>query len=75
MKKMVEMKIKSELGLDAGSSYSFGVKNAKDIEKFAQGIRVIDEWSYVEDVDVYPKFLKYLKLERTQWTVTATING
>jgi O-methyltransferase involved in polyketide biosynthesis len=74
MKKMVEMKIKAELGLEAGSSYGFGVKKAKDIEGFADGIKEVDEWSYVEDMDVYPKFLKYMGIARTQWTVTATIN-
>jgi methyltransferase (TIGR00027 family) len=73
-KKIVVMKIRRNLGFDAGCSYSFGVRKARDIESYANGIRIIGEWSYVEDDDVRPKVLKYLGLSRTQWTVTATIN-
>ena len=73
-KKIVEMKVKRQLGLDAGSSYKFGVKNALDLESYGDGIRVIDEWSYLEDPDTRPRILKYMGLSRTQWTITATIN-
>jgi hypothetical protein len=66
--------MKRELGLDAGSSYNFGIKKAKELESFADGIKVINEWSYVEDPDTHPRILKYLGLSRTQWTITATIN-
>lgn len=47
-KKIVTMKTKRELGF-AGSSYQFGIKNARELESFANGIEVINEWSYVED--------------------------
>lgn len=73
-KKIVEMKFRSEMGVDAGTSYNFGVKRGAEIADFAPGLKVIDEWSFVEDDDVYPRILKYLGLARTQWTVTATIN-
>ena len=73
-KKIVVMKIKRNLGFDAGSSYNFGVRQARDIESYANGIKIIGEWSYVEDDDIRPKVLKYLGLSRTQWTITATIN-
>lgn len=73
-KKIVERKIKSELGVDAGSSYNFGIKRATEIEGFAGGLDVIDEWSYVEDPDVYPKLLRYMPIKRSQWTVTLAIN-
>jgi O-methyltransferase involved in polyketide biosynthesis len=73
-KKIVEMKIKRELGFDAGSSYNFGVKNALELESYGNGIKVIDEWSYVEDPDTRPRILKYMGLSRTQWTITATLN-
>lgn len=72
-KKIVEMKIKRQLGYDAGSSYNFGVRQAQEIESYANGIKVIGEWSYVEDDDCRPKILKYLGLSRTQWTVIAAI--
>lgn len=73
-KKIVIMKIKRELGFDAGSSYNFGVKNAFELESYGNGIKVIDEWSYVEDPDIRPRIRKYMGLSRTQWTITATIN-
>jgi methyltransferase (TIGR00027 family) len=73
-KKIVIHKMKRELGLDAGSSYNFGIKKAKELESFADGIKVINEWSYVEDPDTHPRILKYLGLSRTHWTITATIN-
>ncbi len=73
-KKIVEMKIKRNLGFDAGSSYNFGVKNAVELESYANGINVIDEWSYVEDPDIRPRILRYMGISRTQWTVTAAIN-
>lgn len=73
-KKIVVMKIKKELGYDAGSSYNFGIKHARELESYGRGIKVVDEWSYVEDPDTRPRFLKYLGISRTQWTVTAAIN-
>lgn len=73
-KRIVTYKINRELGLDAGSSYNFGIKNAKELESFAHGIKVTNEWSYTEDPDIYPRILKYLGLPKTQWTVTASIN-
>jgi hypothetical protein len=60
------MKIKRELGFDAGSSYNFGVRQAREIESYGNGLNVIGEWSYIEDDDVRPKVLKYLGLSRTQ---------
>ena len=76
-KKIVVMKMKQELGLDSGSSYDFGIKNAFELESYGNGIKVIDEWAYFEDGDIRPriyKLYKYMGLSRTQWTITATIN-
>ena len=68
------MKMKQELGFDSGSSYNFGVKNALELESYEKGIKVIDEWSYIQDPDIRPRIYKYMGLSRTQWTVTVTIN-
>ena len=77
-KKIVEMKMKRALGFDAGSSYNFGVRQARDIESYGNGFKIIGEWSYLEDDDIRPKVLKYLghfkTFSRTQWTIIATIN-
>ena len=73
-KQIVIMKMKRELGFDSGSAYNFGIKNAGELESYGEGIKVINEWSYVEDPDVHPAILKYLGLARTQWTITASLN-
>ncbi len=73
-KKIIIMKMKQELGFDAGSSYNFGVKNAAELESYGNGIKVINEWSFVEDPDMRPRIYKYMGISRSQWTVTATIN-
>lgn len=73
-KRLVAMKVKRELGLDAGSSYDFGIRNAREVESYGEGLKVSGEWSYMEDPDVRPKVLKYLGLSRTQWTVTVGVN-
>jgi methyltransferase (TIGR00027 family) len=73
-KKIVEQKIKGRMGLDSGATFEFGVRNAREIEGYAKGLRVIDEWSFVDDPDCRPRFYKYLGVGRTQWTVSASIN-
>jgi methyltransferase (TIGR00027 family) len=73
-KQLLIMKVKHELGFDAGSSFDFGVKNASELESYGNGIKIIDEWVYTEDPDIRPRIYKYILPSRTQWTVTATIN-
>jgi len=73
-KKLVVMKIERQLGYDAGSSYQFGIRSAGEVESYGDGLRVIGEWSYVDDPDVRPKILKYLGLRKKQWTVTVGVN-
>jgi methyltransferase (TIGR00027 family) len=74
MKKIVIMKMKRRIGLEAGASYNFGIKNGKELESFGDGIKIIKEWSYFEDPDVRPRILKYLGMNRKQWTVIAALN-
>lgn len=70
---LTSIKMRQELGYDPGSFY-FGIKNARKLESYGMGLKVINEWSYLEDPDMRPHFLKYLGLSRTQWTITANIN-
>jgi methyltransferase (TIGR00027 family) len=76
-KKMVEAKMRRRLGSSAGSSYEFGVSKASDVETFGSGIKVTDEWSYLEERDVRPAMLKLFRnwklFTRSQWTVRASI--
>ena len=76
-KKMVESKMRRSLGCGAGSSYEFGVRKASDVEVFGSGIKVTEEWSYLEEKDVRPALLKLFRrwklFTRSQWTVKASI--
>jgi len=76
-KKMVESKMKRSTGTMAGSSYQFGVNDAKEIESFGRNVKLVEEWSYFEDAEIEPKILWHLRnikfLTRTQWTIKATI--
>ncbi|HET6846076.1 MAG TPA: hypothetical protein VFH29_04535, partial [Anaerolineales bacterium] len=74
-KKIVERKIQGRLGIDAGAAFEFGVKNAREIETYGDGLRVIDEWAFTDDPDCHPRILRYLGMGRTQWTVSATIHA
>jgi methyltransferase (TIGR00027 family) len=76
-KKVVESKMKRSLGTKAGSSYEFGVGDAKDVESYGEKIKVVEEWSYFEDPDIKPTLLRLFRnfkfMSRTQWTIKATI--
>ena len=76
-KKSVESKMKRNLGSEAGASYEFGVREAREVEAYGPAIKVVEEWSYFEDEDIQPKLLRLFRpfkfMTRTQWTIKATI--
>jgi O-methyltransferase involved in polyketide biosynthesis len=76
-KKLVESKVRRSAGTGAGSSYQFGLRDAKDVEAYGQHIKVVEEWSYYEEEDLRPRVLSLLRnfklMTRVQWTVKATI--
>lgn len=76
-KKMVERKMKRNSGTVAGSSFTYGIQSAEDIEQYADKLSVTEEWSYFEDPDIRPKSMQVLKhfkaFSRTQWTIKAGI--
>lgn len=76
-KKMVERKMKRNSGTLAGSSFTYGIRCAEDIEQYADKLKVLEEWSCFEDPDLRPKSMQVLKhfkaFSRTQWTIKASI--
>lgn len=76
-KKRVESKMRRSLGSEAGVSYNFGVRSAQDVEQFGKKIRVFDEWSYLEEKEVYPRMMHRFRnvslFSRAQWTVATSI--
>ena len=63
----------ASLWTEAGSSFNFGVKNAKELKSYGKGIDVIDEWSFMEDRRLKPSILRlfghFKTFTRSQWTV------
>lgn len=76
-KKMVVRKFERTLGSGAGASYDFGIEDARELESYGENIKVLDEWSYFEDENIRPAFLKLFRswefMTRTQWTVRISI--
>ena len=77
-KKMIESKMKRKIGCLAGSSYNYEVKDAKEIERYGDGIKVVEEWSYFDDKDIKPSILRLFRnirfMSRTQWTIVADLD-
>ncbi len=76
-KKMVKSKMKRSLGCDAGASFESGLRDASEVESYGSGIKVTKEWSYLEEDDIRPALLKLFRkwkfMNRTQWTIKASI--
>jgi O-methyltransferase involved in polyketide biosynthesis len=76
-KKMVERKMRSGAGSTAGDYYQYGIREARDLESYHSGFRVKGEWTFFEDPDIQPAFLKVFRhfksLSKTQYTVIADI--
>ncbi len=72
-RRLLSLKRNASLG-STPDQHTPSASGAAELETYGKGIKVIDEWSYVEDPDVRPRIYKYMGLNRTQWTVTAAIN-
>jgi O-methyltransferase involved in polyketide biosynthesis len=76
-KKMVEQKMRRRAGSAAGDYFLFGISKAADLEGIHPDFRIHGEWSYFEDKDIKPVFLKLFRniksVAKTQYTVIADI--
>jgi methyltransferase (TIGR00027 family) len=76
-KKTVESKMRRRAGSEAGTSFQFGVREAQEVEAYADHIQVLEEWSYFEDPDIRPRvlalFRNFKMMTRSQWTIKAAI--
>ncbi len=77
-RKMVERKMRKGAGSRAGDYYQYGIKEAGDLESYHSGFKVKCEWTFFEDPDLKPSFLRQFRhlksLSKTQYTVIADIN-
>ncbi|MBW2263479.1 MAG: class I SAM-dependent methyltransferase [Deltaproteobacteria bacterium] len=76
-KRMVDSKMKRSMGTKSAATYESGVRTAREVESYANGIEVVEEWSYLEADDIRPSFMRLFRhlksMTRSQWTIRATI--
>lgn len=77
-KKMMEFKLKEELKLGEGTTFKFGISDSDEIEKWNQGFRLIDDWSYLDseelDTGLVSLFRKNDSFRKVLWTVHYELN-
>jgi methyltransferase (TIGR00027 family) len=73
LKSALNMKMQRQLHLGSGATFSFGVKDGREMENWSPGIKLLDEWSHF---DTNEKKLGWVGLygkipwmRRVQWTV------
>jgi methyltransferase (TIGR00027 family) len=76
-KRMVAAKMRRNMGARSSATFESGVRDAREIESYAAGIEVEEEWSFFEAEDLRPRILRLLRglraWTRSQWTVRASI--
>jgi O-methyltransferase involved in polyketide biosynthesis len=72
-KRLMEYKLKKELKLGEGTSFQFGIPESDALENWSQGIRFLDDWSYMESDELRSPLIKLMgksdSLRKVQWTV------
>jgi methyltransferase (TIGR00027 family) len=73
LKWIVNFKMQRELGLGRGTEYQFGIRDGHELEEWGPGIRLLEEWTYLDEDEPRIGFMRrfrHWKLMRyTQWTV------
>ena len=73
LKWMMSIKMHRQLGLGKGADYSFGIRDAHEPETWSSGIRLLEEWDFLDEDEEKLGFLRRLRnwkvFSRSQWTV------
>jgi len=73
LKWMVNLKMQKELGLGRGTEFHFGIRNGRELEEWSPGIRLLEEWSTLDEnerrIGFVRRFRKWKLLRYTMWTV------
>jgi len=73
LKWMIDVKMRKELGLGRGTEYRFGIRDGHEVEDWSPGIRLLEEWSYLDEDEPRVGALRWFRgwdlLRRTQWTL------
>lgn len=72
-KRMTDFKLNKQLKFGEGATYQFGISDSDAIESWDHGIKLMEEWSYLdsEELTSFPMNLvrKSDSLRKVQWTV------
>jgi len=72
-RKMMEFKLKKELKLGEGTAFQFGIPDSDTIESWDKGMKLMDDWSYLDSDELNSFFMKLLRknsaVRKVQWTV------
>ena len=75
---MMEFKLKKELKLGEGAIFKFGIPDSNSIELWNNGIKLIDDWSYLDSDELRSKLLKRFRniesFRKIQWSVRYVLN-
>jgi O-methyltransferase involved in polyketide biosynthesis len=76
-KKLVEQKMRRRAGTEAGDYFLFGLKHASNLKSIHPAYEIYGEWSFFEDREVKPAFLRMFRnvksIAKSQYTVIADI--
>jgi O-methyltransferase involved in polyketide biosynthesis len=77
-KKMVEQKMRRRAGSSAGDYFLFGIRHGSDLKEYHPSFTLRGEWSFFEDRDIRPAFLRMFRkirfVAKSQYTVIADIS-
>jgi methyltransferase (TIGR00027 family) len=72
-KKMVEFKLRREIGVEGDVGYHFGLFNSRDLEKLSGHFQWIEDWSYFDDKNPKIHWMNWMGkvhyFKYVQWTV------
>ncbi len=72
-KRITEFKLKKELKFGEAATYQFGISDSDSIESWDPGMKLIEEWSYLDSEELTSFPMKLLRqsdsLRKVQWTV------
>ena len=78
LKPRVDFKLQRQLRLGKGATFSFGIRNSSEMQQWANGIELIDDWFYLDDPEPKIGLLRHLRhvklFRKTQWTVHYKLN-
>lgn len=77
-KSITEIKLKKQLKFGDGASYKFGIRDSDEIESWAEGMKLLEEWSYLDSKELDAGIMKLMgkneALRKVQWTVHYSLN-